>query len=174
MGALYSGFQSNLSNAAISWGYTAMFGAAMIAAGTLFKLLFPLIGWIADRIGAYKAAYAYCAFVFIGMVGMFFHVSDVLIIVAVFMFAFQSINMKMLIPLLIRETFGRRNFARLYSLVQVGVGIIGAPAAPIVGLFYDLSGTYQGAFVYGMVLTLTIFILLIVVSKLRRKLVWEE
>jgi MFS family permease len=173
-GSLYGGFQSNLSNAALSWGYTTMFGAVMIASGTLFKLLFPVIGWIADRIGAYKTAYSYCLFVMIGMVGLFFHSNEVLIIISVFLFAFQSINMKMLIPLLIRETFGRKNFAKLYSYVQIGVGVIGAPAAPIVGFFYDLNGNYQGAFIYGFCLAATILVLLLIASRLRQKLVWEK
>ncbi|MDR3052363.1 MAG: MFS transporter [Coriobacteriales bacterium] len=172
-GSLYGGFQSNWSNAALSWGYSAMFGAMMITAGTLFKLLFPVIGWIADRIGAYKTAYIYCAFVMLGMVGAFIHSNEVVIIISVFLFASQSVNMKMLIPLLIRETFGRRNFAKIYSYIQIGVGIIGAPAAPIVGFFYDTFGNYDGAFIYGFIVSASILTLLIVSSFARRKLVWE-
>jgi MFS family permease len=173
-GSLWAGFQSNWSNAAVSWGYGAMFGAMMISAGTLFKLLFPIIGWLVDRLGAYKTAYIYCVFVMMGMIGLWLHTNEIVIIIAVFLFAFQSVNMKMLIPLLIRETFGRRSFARIYSYVQMGVGLIGAPAAPIVGFFYDLNGDYQGAFIYGFILAATILVLLLVSSRLRRKLVWED
>lgn len=173
VGSLYGGFISNWSNAALSWGYTAMFGAAMIAAGTLFKLLFPAIGWLADRIGAYKTTYLYCAFMLISTTGLYFHVNEPLIIICVFLFAIQSVNVKMLIPLLIRDTFGRKNFAKIYSYVQMGVGIIGAFGAPIVGFFYDTYGNYQGAFVYGFILALFILMMLLAASFLRRKLVWE-
>jgi MFS family permease len=173
-GSLYGGFVSNWSNAALLWGYPAMFGAMMISAGTLFKLLFPIIGWLVDKIGAYKTSYLYSIFVMVGMVGLYFHINEPLIIICVFIFAIQSVNVKMLIPLLVRETFGRKNFARIYSFVQIGVGIIGAFGAPIVGFFYDTYGDYQGAFIYGFVVAAVILMMLIATSFLRRKLVWEE
>jgi MFS family permease len=173
-GSLYGGFVSNWPSAAISWGYPAIFGAMMISAGTLFKLLFPVIGWLVDRIGAYKTAYMYCVFVIVGMAGLYLHVNEPLIVVSVFLFAIQSVNVKMLIPLLVRETFGRKNFAKIYSYVQIGVGIIGAFGAPIVGFFYDSYGNYQGAFIYGAVLAVVILCMLLAASFYRRKLVWEK
>jgi MFS family permease len=174
-GSLYGGYISNWNPAAASWGFSATFGATMISVGTLFKVLFPVIGWLIDKIGAYRVSFIYCCCMMISTLGLLlFHTNGAVILTFVFLFAIQSVNMKMIIPMLVRDTFGRKNFATIYSYVQVGVGVIGAFSAPLIASFYDNTGSYDGAFVFGFLLAVCIITLLITSYFLKRKLVWED
>lgn len=179
------GFKSNWSNIAQSdaWGYVAangkdwalMFGATMISFTTAAKFCMPVIGWLIDKIGAVKTNVVTLVLIFVGFMGLlFFHNVEAIVLASCFLIGFESANMKMVIPLVVREVFGAKDHSKIYSLAYGIANFLGAFATSLIAFVGETTGTFDAIMVLGMALA-AISIAGILISKAAAKrLVWEE
>lgn len=55
-------------------------------------------------------------------------------------------------PLLARTALGNKDYSSIWSLMMMGNSMVGAFSFSSIGLFYDLGGSYKGAFIMAIVL----------------------
>lgn len=151
MFALYGGFQNLWGFASAEWGFDPSFTAAMISATALFGLVGPIIGLVIDKIGPWPTAFGVMAIQLAAGAGLlFFHTNQAAILVLVFFFAFQGAIVGTLMPLLTRDAFGARDYTKIFSYMQIGIGLIGGFSNPIISFFYTTYGTFNAALVFGI------------------------
>ena len=158
--ALYGGYQNLWGYAAAEWGFDATFASTMISASILFGLMGPVIGAIIDKFGPWKTTYGVMAIQLIASAGLlFFHGSAPVVLVLVFFFAFQGAVVGNLIPLLTRDAFGPKAYTKIFSYMQIGIGLIGGFSNPIVSFFYTEFGTFNAPMVFAVVIAVVCIVL---------------
>ena len=176
--ALYGGFQNLWGYAAVDWGFDALFASTMISATSLFMLLGPVIGIIIDKIGPWKTTYGVMAVQLLASFGLlFFHSSEAAVLVLVFLFAFQGAVVGTLMPLLVRETFGAKDYTKILSYIQIGIGLIGGFSAPVVSFFYTSYGTFDAPmwFAVGIaVVSIVLTVVAMLAKPAMKKAKWQE
>lgn len=179
------GFKSNWSNIAQSdaWGYVAangkdwalMFGATMISFTTAAKFFMPVIGWLIDKMGAVKTNVVTLALIFIGFMGLlFFHNVEAIVLASCFLIGFESANMKMVIPLVVREVFGAKDHSKIYSLAYGIANFLGAFATSLIAFVGETTGTFDAIMVLGMALAAVSIAGILISKAAAKRLVWEE
>jgi MFS family permease len=176
-----SGFRGNMMNMAqmAPWDpdglpYGIMFGGVMMSVVNIAKFCNPILGWIADKKGGTVACIVSLSLIVLGMLLFLFgHTVPVLVLVACVLFGFESCNMKVVIPLVIREIFGNKEYPKIYSLAFGILNFMGGFAASIVALIFETTGSFDMAFIYGICLAVGAFILLMLAKATSKKLAWE-
>jgi MFS family permease len=172
--ALFGGFQNLWAIAAEQWGYGAAFGSYMISATALFGLMSPLLGLMIDKLGAYPSTFVVLAGQVLSGLGLIFlHDSPVALLICVFFFADQMTVVGVLVPLLVRKSFGAKNYTKILSYVQIGIGIIGGFSAPIVSSFFVTFGVFEAALWFGVCLAVACFLLFGVANITKKSLKFE-
>ena len=85
------------------------------------------------------------------------------------LFALGYSALSVICPLLAREAFGTRDFARIYSYVTMTLFFCNAVANSLFANIYDKTGSYSGVFVLAAVLYAVIFIMCPLIVKIGRK-----
>ena len=179
------GFKSNWSNIAQSdaWGYVAlhgkdwalMFGATMISFTTAAKFFMPVIGWIIDKLGAIKTNIVTLVMIFVGFLGLlFFHNVEAIVLASCFLIGFESANMKMVIPLVIRELFGAKDHSKIYSTAYGIANFLGAFATSLIAFVGETTGSFDSIMVLGAGLAAVALVAIVVARTTSKKLVWED
>lgn len=179
------GFKSNWSNIAQSdaWGYVAlhgkdwalMFGATMISFTTAAKFFMPVIGWIIDKLGAIKTNIVTLVMIFVGFLGLlFFHNVEAIVLASCFLIGFESANMKMVIPLVIRELFGAKDHSKIYSTAYGIANFLGAFATSLIAFVGETTGSFDSIMVLGAGLAAVALVAIVVARATSKKLVWED
>lgn len=121
--------------------------AGMVAVLALASFLGRLIcGTFLDRFDLFRFALGLYLAQAMVLVGMAFAQGHWAVGAASFAFGLTVGNILMLQPLLIGAAFGMRDYARLLSYFQLLMNF-GVAAGPLfIGLIFDMSGGYQGAF----------------------------
>ena len=179
------GFKSNWSNIAQSdaWGYVAlngkdwalMFGATMISFTTAAKFFMPVIGWIIDKIGAVKTNILTLVLIFVGFMGLlFFHDVEAIVLGSCFLIGFESANMKMVIPLVVREVFGAKTPSKISSLACGIASFLAAFATSLIAFVGETTGSFDSIMVLGGALAVISIAGIAIAKATSKKLVWEE
>lgn len=170
-----SGFDSHMPGYAISLGYDAAFAALVVSALQLGSFVEKmLMGVVNDRIGVRKTVILEFALIALGILGLIFVQESWQFLAAAALFGVQDSLLAVSFPLLLRQIFGRKAFSQIYSFAAGGSGIIGAFAAVLVGLSYDLSGSFVPAFIGALVLCGLGCIIVTIAYRCRKRLAWEE
>jgi MFS family permease len=173
--AYYSGFNSSLPRFAISIGYTPMLGAYVLSAvmvGNIFDKL--LMGWLNDRVGVQFTVTIQLIMVLLGFLCfILFPASYPMLLVGAFLFGVQNSLFTISTPLLIRQLFGEREYAKIFTWARMGTGVIGAFGPPTVGYIYDYTGSFAPAFVVGMGIALACFVVVRIAEATKNRLTWE-
>ena len=74
-------------------------------------------------------------------------------------------------PLLARTALGSRDYSSIWSVMMTGNSLVGAFTFSSIGLFYDVGGSYKGAFLMAMGLYVGAFVLGSAAVGLGKKLV---
>ena len=179
------GFKSNWSNIAQSdaWGYVAlhgkdwalMFGATMLSFTTAAKFFMPVIGWIIDKLGAIKTNIVTLVMIFVGFLGLlFFHNVEAIVLASCFLIGFESANMKMVIPLVIRELFGAKDHSKIYSTAYGIANFLGAFATSLIAFVGETTGSFDSIMVLGAGLAAVALVAIVLARATAKKLVWED
>lgn len=170
-----SGFDSHLPGYADSLGMTAEYGAIMISALSFGSFCEKLImGWVNDRFGVWWGVTCEFVIVAIGIIGLLMLRNPTLLLAATFCFGVQDSFTNVSLPLLVRKLFGRRSYTEIFSWARMGAGIFGSFASVLVGLTYDVSGSYVPAFLGAFALVVIGSICVLIAHATRKELVWED
>ena len=176
--ALYGGFQNLWGFAATEWGFDSMFTATMISATNLFMLFGPVIGLIIDKIGPWKTTFGVMAIQLVAGLGLLFvHGSEVSVLVFVFLFAFQGAIVGTLMPLLTRDAFGPKDYTKIFSYMQIGIGLIGGFSNPVISFFYTTFGSFSAALWFGVAIAVVCIVfaaIALVTKKPMQKTKWVD
>jgi MFS family permease len=173
--ALFGGYQNLWSIAAEEWGYGAQFGSLMISTTALFGLVAPLLGILIDKLGAYPSTFVILAAQLLSGLGLlFFHGNQIALLISVFFFADQMTVVGTLVPLVIRKTFGARNYTKILGYTQLGIGLIGGLSAPIISTLMISFNTFNAALVFAVFLSAGSALFFFIAFLTRKTLKWEQ
>ena len=179
------GFKSNWNTIATSdaWAYmqaghtmeeAIAFGALMLTATNGAKLTGPIFGWIADKIGG-ALTMVICAGCCV--VGMFLIWQcgsiEALVLLGCFLWGMDSVMMKTVIPLSVRDIFGEKEYNKIYSFLYGIINFLGAFATSLIALMGETGG-WTGVFILGISLSAGTLIFTLAARVAGKKLVWED
>ncbi len=170
-----SGFDSHLPGYANSLGLSAEFGAYLVSALAFGSFCEKLImGWVNDRFGVWAGVTTEFVMVCVGVAGLLALRDPTLLLVFTFLFGVQDSFTNVSLPLLVRKVFGSRDYTQIFSWTRMGAGIFGSFAAVLVGLSYDVTGSYTPAFLGAFVAVLLGAAFVFVTFRTMRTLVWVD
>lgn len=150
--ALFSGFNNHLPGFAESLGYSAAFGASILSLAQLGYTVATLVmGWVTDKVGVAVSTYLTLLVTALSLLGFTLFQEEIPLMVAAFVFGMNSVVITISVPTLISELFGKRYFAQILAYSRMS-GIIGCFGAAAVGACYDVTGSYVGSFLAGVVI----------------------
>ncbi len=168
--ALFSGYNNHLPGFAESLGYSAAFGAEILALAQLGYTVATLVmGWVTDKIGVAASTYITLGITAASLLGFAFLQDQIPLMVAAFVFGMNSVIITISVPTLLSEIFGKKYFAQILSYSRMS-GIIGCFGAAAVGACYDITGSYVGSFFGGIVILIICAILVAIALKQRKKI----
>ena len=118
-----------------------------------------MLGYINDKFGV-KAGLAWGAFFYAvgyGLLIMSINNPE-LIIAASILVGFGGVMYTVQSPLLVRFVLGDKNYSSIWALMMVGNSLIGGFSFSPIGLFYDINGSYKGAFIMAIALHVIAFL----------------
>ena len=170
-----SGFDSHLPGYANSLGLSAEFGAYLVSALAFGSFCEKLImGWVNDRFGVWAGVTTEFVMVCVGVAGLLALRDPTLLLMFTFLFGVQDSFTNVSLPLLVRKVFGSRDYTQIFSWTRMGAGIFGSFAAVLVGLSYDVTGSYTPAFLGAFVGVLLGAAFVFVTFRTMRTLVWVD
>jgi MFS family permease len=173
--AYFAGFNSHLPGFAQSIGYDALFGSSLLSAVMIGSVADKLImGYLNDRVGVQFTFIIQFILIALSMIIFIcFQQAWMLYVGAVF-FGIQNSLFSVSTPLLVKQVFGKRNFSQIFSYVRMGSGLFGMFGPMTIGLCFDLSGSFTPAFMIGAGICVLGLLLLPVIYRLRKNLIWDE
>lgn len=173
--ALFSGYNNHLPGFAVSIGYSAAFGASILSLAQFGYMVATLVmGWVTDKIGVAASTYITLGITALSLLGFVFFQSELPLVVSAFVFGMNSVIITISVPTLISDIFGKKDFAQILSYSRMS-GIIGCFGAAAVGACYDVTGSYVGAFLAGVVILAICAVLVGIALSQKKKLAaqWE-
>jgi MFS family permease len=173
--ALFGGFNSQIPGFAVSVGLTEFDGANMLSLGMIGCVLFSvLMGMAADRFGVEKPTYISFIVVALCFLGFIFFKDPVLLYITAFTFGMSGVGIAVCVPLLIEKMFGKRDYGSILALTRMGTGILGSCGPTLVALSFDLTSSYNPAFIGGIIALVTCRLLVFVAIKTSKRIPWEK
>lgn len=159
---LQSGYAGNMNPMIQASGYSAAIAGVGLSAMSLGNLVCkPIVGILRDHCGAmFSGMCGYGAFI-IGMalvlMGMASY-NEGLIIAAAFVTGLGGGSGLVMPSLYTKDTFGSKDFDRIYS-IQMGVRSAGcAVAAPLAGILFDATGGYAANVIFWIVVSALVIV----------------
>lgn len=133
-------------------GQTITFSSVVgvsLSLGTIFSSL--IVGWINDKFGVNAGLGWGFATTAVGFMMMFLSYSNpVFVLPAVFIVGLGNTMYTVQCPLLARTVVGDQHYSEIWAVMMVINSMVGGGLCFTIGLFYDLAGTFQGAFIMGI------------------------
>lgn len=154
---MVSTFTQQLQVFLVSSGIDIVQVGAMMSMASVAMILSKIImGTVSDKIGS-TTTYVGLAIIFTGSFIIFFLTSSpAILFIALLMYYVCSGTPNVMHQLIALDLFGRKDFTAIWGVLSVAANIGLAIGNPILGLLYDLTGTYQ--------LTIMVCIALMIVS----------
>lgn len=157
----------------IELGQTITFSSIVgvcLSLGTIFSSL--IVGRINDRLGV-RAGLVWGAVTnALGFLLMFAsYRAPFFALPAVFIVGLGNTMYTVQCPLLARTVVGDKHYSEIWALMMMINSLIGGGLCFTIGLFYDLAGTFRGAFVMGIILFALAAVLGNISLNMRKKLV---
>ena len=172
----FAGFNSHLPGFAQSVGFSAMVGSSLLTAVMIGNVVEKyIVGFLNDKIGVEFTVNIQLALVALGLLGFIFAGDNlVLLYVSAVLFGAQNSLYSVSMPLLIRQLFGGRDYAKIFAYTRVGTGIIGCLGPVTVGAFFDATGSFVPAFCVGLGVAALSFVTVRLSYLMRKQLGAEE
>lgn len=147
--------------ATMELGQSITFGAQAAMCMSLGCIISSIaLGFINDKFGA-KAGLGYGVLcILIGYGSMILSIQvPALCIPAALIVGFGGSMYTVQCPLIARLVVGSREYSAIWSFMMVGNSMIGALSFSPIGLFYDIKGSYRGAFIMAILLYIAAFVI---------------
>jgi MFS family permease len=163
-GLLAFGYQMipHLPGYTVSIGHNSMAGGAVISfsmSGIITGKI--ILGLINDKYGI-KAASGTGTFV--SLIGILCFLSGIglnILFTGAFLFGFGLSMLNLIVPLLVRKTFGTGNYGIIYSWVAIPQALLGSAGVFLFGFLYDRMKSYKINFVIvGVAYIITFFLIM--------------
>lgn len=141
---MVSTFTQQLQVFLVSTGINIVQVGAMMSIASIAMIISKIaMGSISDKIGS-KTTYIGLAIIFITAFVIFFSTSSpIILFVALLMYYMCAGTPNVLHQLITLDFFGKKDFTAIWGMLAVAANIGLAIGNPILGLMYDLTGTYQ-------------------------------
>jgi MFS family permease len=174
--ALFSGYNGHLPGYAISIGFNAEFGAALLSMSMIgYVVATVIIGPIVDRVGVVKPTIVVIVIVALSMLG-FVVLRDMLLLnICAFIFGINSIMITISVPFFLSDLFGNKDYAGIMAYARMS-GLIGSIATTSIGFSYDALQTFTPAFLAGIVVLAfcCLMVGVVVTQKSKMRKLWEK
>ena len=129
-------------------GQSIAFGSAVGVCSSLGGVFSSLIvGWINDKFGVKMGLVWGAVTTGIGYCMMFLSYSNPFFVYpAIFIVGLGNCMYQVQCPLLARNIVGTKNYSEIWSLMMMINSLVGGGLYSTIGMFYDKTGTYKGAF----------------------------
>lgn len=165
-----SGYDAHLAGHAVAEGFTAFFGSLLVSALYLGSATDKLVmGWLNDRLGVNRTVYIEYAMVAAGMAGLMVFRTPALLLLSAFLFGVQDSFISVSLPLLVRKFFGVEKMSQVLGWASIGSAVFGSFGSRLVGLSYDMTGSFSPAFGVGIGLAAVGASLITVANLYRRR-----
>ena len=170
----FAGFNSHLPGYAQSLGFSALFGSSLLTAVMVGNVVEKLcVGWLNDKFGVRFTVYLQLVLVIVGLAGlMTAGANPVMLYVSAFFFGAQNSLYSVSIPLLVRQIFGERDFAKIFSYTKIGTGVIGCLGPVSIAYVYDMTGSFVPAFGIGIGVALLSIVCVALAEARSKTLAW--
>ena len=112
-----------------------------------------ILGFVNDRFGVRAGLGWGALFILLGYGGMILSISNTsLVIPSALLVGLGGSMYTVQCPLLARTALGSRDYSSIWSLMMTGNSLVGAFSFSPIGLFYDVGGSYRGAFIMAICL----------------------
>ena len=172
--SLGGGYKSMMPTAVQSVGGTelALLGASMISAAAVGNILGKItLGTLSDKIGIMNSMVAFAVVSMAGFALMVFMMGDnqVPMLIAGFCIGTGDAMMSVGLPLLTRHCYGDRDYAKIYSYLNMGIAVLGGLGATFVALVASLAGGFQAAYGCGSGFEIVIAAVIVVAATTAKK-----
>lgn len=152
----------------------AMIGATAISVAAIANLLGKIFfGFLNDKFGSLAAWIVFLCMSLASFFGFLIAGNTAVFLIAAFLLGTHNALMAVSFPLLTREIFGGKNFARIWSYICVPFGAWSCFSASVVGWIFDGTGSYNGALWLGVGIFAAVFVFIIVAHKFIGKVEFE-
>lgn len=168
--SLFSGYNNAFPTYGISIGLGDTFGSELVSVGMIGGVVLSIVcGWLMDRIGVIKTTGIILGVTAVMFIGFVFLREPGLLMVCAFFFGINGCVVTLSVATLIAEVFGRKNYTQILSYSRMA-GLIAAFGSSLVGLSYDMTGSFNIAFVIGALICVIDMVLAVIVWKQRAKI----
>lgn len=144
----------------------AMAVSIVMIGGTVGKLV---LGWLCDRIGIKPTAIAAMLCGALGMLMAWVAIDLWLFYLGMVVFGIGYAGLTVLVPLLVRNSFGSRNYADIFSWVSTGIFVATSVSFLVYGRIVDLTGSFTWCFILVIALYVLAALLIIPAVNLSRR-----
>lgn len=170
-----SGFDSHIPGFANSIGFDATFGAMMLSALAFGSFCEKMVmGIINDRFGVWVGVVCEIIIITSSIIALIILRNPILVLVATVFFGTQDSLTSVSLPLLVKKLFGTKDYAQIYSWARVGAGVFGSFASVMVGMSWDVYGSYVPAFLVAICICVLIAAIIFVAHRTKNRLQWVE
>ena len=150
-----------------------MLGAAMISAAAAGNVVGKvLFGWVQDRIGLKATFIIFVAVFFAAFAAWAFVPIAAVLLVGAFMLGTHNAIISVGYPLLVRNLYGNKDYAKIYSNLMTMNGLMGGFSGTIISFAYQTLGSYQAAFVAAMAMVVVLGVLIVAACSYIGKIPW--
>ena len=150
-----------------------MLGAAMISAAAAGNVVGKvLFGWVQDRIGLKATFIIFVAVFFAAFAAWAFVPVAAVLLVGAFMLGTHNAIISVGYPLLVRNLYGNKDYAKIYSNLMTMNGLMGGFSGTIISFAYQTLGSYQAAFVAAMAMVVVLGVLIVAACSYIGKIPW--
>lgn len=154
-----------------SIGLGTEIGAAMVSAGMIGNIFFKLVlGVLSDKLGPFWACGITTGINMLSLILLPFSPIDMPMMLLILAFFYGAgYSCVVTFPLLTRRIFGVERYVSVYSILTVLLTIGGAASMTLIGVVYDVLGTYLPAFWGGAAFQLICLFLLVILFLLSKQ-----
>lgn len=156
----------HLPSYAASLGFAASVGALMTSAASAANISSKLIyGVASEKVGPFKTSAAFAVINLVSIALLLTVRTNWAMILGAFLFGFTFANSSSALSIITRNTFGMENYTRIYPTVSFAGAAANAVGVTLLGMLYDLTGTYMTTMILCVILQVCVIGMIIVLQK---------
>lgn len=163
---LLTSLSPHLSSLAQTYGYEASVGAALLSFSMIGNVASKFVlGAMADRIGAFKGVVVMMVTSLLGLVLILMNPGGTFPLLAGgFLYGTCYSIGSLGISMITRTLYGDAQYGQAYSVITMFTSVASAVGLTLIGMMYDLTGSYTSSVIGGIVLVALAFVCLMMIS----------